>query len=332
MINEINILWWWKIGTWLIIKLAKEKPNIIFNLITRNKLKFENTEINYIKNIRLYDYNDNIKENLLCFYCISVDEQKIISEYWFKNIDRNIILKQNLKIAYDILPFLKQISPKNLFIITNPVETISIFFSNKLQNTKVFWLWLELDAKRIKDVLSLFFDLDISEDIFVLWNHSISPIPILSNTFIYSNLKELTINKILQNIKKWKKYSYLKTDIDFYEEFYKYIYLNCLDIWFNDIVPIQRIYKIIDFLNGLLVKSEFINNKPPVEYPIYSLFNTILKILDFKESIINISYLSDKKIFTWWLLKFDNIWNIKILNIKVSVIEKELINTWNFKI
>lgn len=333
MFDEINVLWWWKIGIWFVVNAAKQNPDTTFNLITRNKSKFLDHELFYMKNVKVYDYSDDINKNLLCFYCISVNEQKVLEEEWSrnKNINRILILKHNLKVAYKMLDYIEKIKPKYLFVVTNPVEVVSTFLHTKLQNTQVFWLWLELDSKRIKDLLSLFFNLNIDKDLFVLWNHSLFPIPLLSNTLIYDKLKNMTISEILLNLKDKKKYNYCNTEINYYEEFYNYINLECLDIWLNDLIPIEKIYEIISYFTWLLVKSEFSNNKPPVENPVDSLVLTISKLLNFKENIFNVSYFSNTWVYTWWLLKINWKWEFNLIDIKVSDYEKDMIYRWDLK-
>jgi len=333
MFDEINVLWWWKIGTWFVVNAAKQNPDTTFNLITRNKSKFIDNELFYIKNIKVYDYTDDVNKNLPCFYCVSVNEQKVIEEEWSrnKNINRVLILKHNLKIAYEMLDYIEKIKPKFLFVVTNPVEVVSTFLHTKLQNTQVFWLWLELDSKRIKDLLSLFFNLNIDRDLFVLWNHSLFPIPLLSNTLIYDKLKNMTISDILLNLKDKKNYNYCNTEIDYYEEFYNYINLECLDIWLNDLIPIEKVYEIISYFTWLLVKSEFSNNKPPVKNPVDSLVLTASKLLDFKENIINVSYFSNTWVYTWWLLKINWKWEFNSIDIKISDYEKDMIYKWDLK-
>ena len=279
MFEEINILWGWKIWSWFVLKASEKFPNVIFNLITRNKNKFINHELSDVKNVNIYDYSDDVKKEIPCFYCISANEQKIIEEEWSrnKNINRMLILKYNIKIAYDMLPYINELNPSNLFIVTNPVEIVSTFLKNKLDWVKVYWLWLELDSKRVQDILLLFFDLNIDSNLYILWNHSFKPIPLLSNTLIYDKLKNITLSDILFNLKIKKNYKFWKTDIDFYKEFYDYINLECLDIWFNDLIPIYKVYDIINYFVNLLIRSEFNFNKPPIDNPIDSLVDTLSK-------------------------------------------------------
>ena len=334
MFEEINVLWWWKIWSWFVLKASKQFPNVIFNLITRNKENFINHELSYIKNVHIYDYNDDVKNNIPCFYCISINEQKVIEEEWSRNkdINRVLILKHNLKIAYEMLDYIEKIKPEYLFVVTNPVEVVSTFLHTKLQDTKVFGLWLELDSKRIKDLLFLFFNLNVDRNLFVLWNHSLFPIPLLSNTLIYDKLKNITISDILLNLKEKKKYNYWNTNIDYYEEFYNYINLECLDVWLNDLIPIEKIYEIISYFTWLLVQSEFNNNKPPVENPIDSLVLTLSKIFNSNKNVINLSYFSDTWVFTWGLLRMWQNWNFNNMDIKFSNFEKDLIHKSDLKL
>ena len=334
MFEEINVLWWWKIWSWFVLKASRKFPNVIFNLITRNKAKFINNELNKIGNVNILSYDDIIKKDIICFYCISANEQKIIEEEWSrnKNINRMLILKHNMKIAHGMVDFLYNIKPSNIFVVTNPVEIISSFLNKKLPNINIFWLWLELDSKRIKDLLWLFFNLDIDNNLFVLWNHSLFPIPLLSNTLIYDKFKNITISNILLNLKEKKNYNYWNTEVNYYGEFYNYVNMECLDIWFNDFIPIEQIYKIISYFIWLLVKSEFDNNKPPVENPIDSLVLTLSKIFNYNNSIINVSYFSDTWVFTWWLLKINWKWKNEVIRIKVSEYEKDMVYKSDLKL
>lgn len=333
MYQEVNILWGWKIGSGFVLKASKIFPNIQFHLITRDKTKFYNSELSTLQNVHICDYNDHINKNLLCFYCISVDESSIISKNSTsnKNILRTLILKQNLKVAYDMLDYIKKISPSKLLVVTNPVEIISNFFSNKLGSEIVYGLGLELDAKRIREVCSSFFNIQMDEDIFMLWNHSLLPVPVLSHSLLCNELKKLTLFDILNNLKKKQNYQYSNTKVDFYKQFLDYIKINYLELWLYEPLWLEKIYEVIQFFSQLLVQSEFNNNKPPIDNPIDSMIDTFQKIL-FQNNYINISQFSEDWVYTGWIFKIWKNGDFIKLNIKCSEYENKLVYKSNMNL
>lgn len=323
MCDEVNILWWWKIWRTLAIELSKKYPRLKINLIIRDKKKFKKDKIYIIKNIKILDYNDNIKNDKVCFYCISVNEKDIIKKaiLEWKKVNRNIVLKENVNIWYKLIKFISDIKPSYLFIITNPVEIIAHFFKNKLDWLNVYWLWLDIDRQRIEIVFDLFFNIKLEEKLYILWNHSLFPVPILSRLSVFKKFNNITLELILENISKNNHYKYWTNEVDFYKEFSEYFKRTYKNIGLNDIIPIEYIYEIIFFFVLLLVKIEFNKNNPPVEKPVLSIVNTFNKMINNNELLL--SYYSEDWIYTWWVFKKD--WQLKRVKINTSTIEEKLI-------
>lgn len=305
MFKKIIIIWWGKTWTEIAKTLSKKWFNI--DIITRDKKKLKEI-LNFSNNIKIKDYNDPVEKNLPCIITVSCDEIKIIKKLiakWEKNISRLCVLKDNLKIIDNILPYLNKIKASHYFILSNPVELIMYYISKKIENNiNVYWLWMDLDSNRFKYAIQMWFWYKI-KDIYCIWNHSFQAVPVIKNNKLSFN--NISLKNIQYNISAFKNYKYsANKKFDYLSEFKKEIEKTDGKVNNNLLIDKKNIHNTLNILVSILTRSEFKEWKPPIKSPWDSVAKVINDISQWKD--INISYIKRWEIkwgkininYKWW--------------------------------
>lgn len=294
MYKEINIIWWGNM--WYEIAKKLNKNNINVNLVTRHPSILVHSKTSWIN---IVDYNYEVKKGIPCIVTVSCNERKIVKNLekkGYKDIDRNYVAKKNYEIINNIIPYLESIKASNYFVLTNPVEKIMKYIINnsKIYWNKIFWLWLNLDSSRFMYVIKILTWKNIKH-LISEWTHS-NPFPVLNKdefNWIYC------INDIIKNLENMHYYKYNISNLDIKKEINNYIISNYWEIDKSKKLSYNEILHLFNITVKILIRSEFIDWKPPVVHPSTSVTETIINFLNNK--YINVSYIER------WRIKWGNI-------------------------
>ncbi len=310
MVNSINIIWWWTI--WCRIAILLTNNNVDVTIVTRNKEKTFLLLWNKQLKIKVKNYNEKVIKNIPCLIIVSSNESDIINSLikkWGKKIDRFCVKEDNLKVIKSLINYLENINSNTYFVLTNPVEYIMLELLNnsEIDSKKIFWLWLDLDSKRFQIAIKMMTWYEFKNEIKSVWYH-IFPFPLIEID-IFDNKYSLNyiLNKLIEN----SNYIYSNWWIDIYKEFINVINLEYKYLLSNKFLSFEDLYNLIQKFTQILIKSEFFEWKPPVDFPVFSIIETILNY--FKWNYINVSYIKNLEI-KWGELMIKN----------NSIIEKNL--------
>ncbi len=294
---KIIILWSGKIWYAITKKLIDTRSDILVYLVCRNPRKVEKDFYDH-EQVIVKGYDESLEKWLPCIVSVSCDESKIIKELmesWVEHVDRASVAKYNLEIIESMQNYLKQIEASTYFILTNPVETIMESLIDVLPEEKMFWLWLDLDSRRIQKAIKILLWISI-EDMICTGTHS-NPVPLLEKKIEMESFS-ITTDEILLNVSQENTYEFNLANINIYEKMEHILNEYEKTNWKR--IEGREILHIIEKLVKILVQSEFDSGKPPVEHPATSVVHVIISFL--QKKVVNICYITGGTVM-WWMIK-----------------------------